>query len=153
MKNNNKLVFLFALLCLVASLTFAQGPTNVQQSAQRLDAATTVGTSATSAATITITVPANQYFYLTGIDITNCAGASAVTAAAVTTITTTNFAGTTPAWTIGSGTTAGACQPTISPTFSVPLKSATPGTNVTVVLPTFATNQTVRVNVYGYFGY
>jgi hypothetical protein len=141
------------LAAFVAAGAFAQSYTQalptIQQASQRLDAATIAGTSAASGGTITITVPGNLYFYLTGIDITNCAGATAVSAAAVTTVTVTGLAGS-PIWTVGSGTTAGACQPTISPVFSAPMKSATPGTNVVFTLPTFATNQTIRVNVYGY---
>jgi len=145
-----KLVSKILLLAAFAAAgVFAQAPAPTQQASQRLDAAVIAGTAGSTGATITITVPGNLYFYLTGIDITNCAGASAVSAAAVTTVTVTGLAGS-PIWTVGSGTTAGACQPTISPVFSVPLKSATPGTNVVFTLPTFATNQTIRVNVYGY---
>lgn len=125
------------------------GASPVQQSATRADAATAAGTSATSAATITISAVGNQYFYLTGIDIQNCAGASAVTAATPTTLTTTNFAGS-PAWTVGSGVGAGLCT-SQNVQMGMPLKSAVPGTATTFVLPTFATNQTVRVNVYGYY--
>lgn len=136
------------LLPFLAGLAFGQA--SVQQAAQQLTAATVVGTSATSAATVTITVPQGQFFYLTGVDIVNCAGASAVTAAAVTSITTTNMGGV--AWTIGSGVTAGLCQPAPVTTFGpAGLKSAAAGTNATFVLPTFATNQTIRLNVYGYF--
>ena len=55
--------------------------------------------------------------------------------------------GTTPVWTLGSGTTAGACQPVINDVYASGLKSNTSGTAVTFVLPTFATNQTLRVQV------
>lgn len=145
-----KALRLTALLALAAALTFAQAPTATQQSGTRLDAATTSGTSASTGATITITPPGGQYFYLVAIDITNCAGSSAVTAASVTSVTTTNITGG-PAWTIGSGVAAGLCQPTIALSWANGLKSTTAGTASTFVLPTFATNQTVRVNVYGYF--
>ena len=50
------------LLVLLAAACFGQGPTTVQQSQTRLDAATIVGTSVTSAATITITVAGGQFF-------------------------------------------------------------------------------------------
>lgn len=144
-----KLIFaLLAALLLAPAAAFAQ--TAVQQSPTRLDAAQFVQSSTTSAATITITPPAGQYVYVTNVEITNCAGATAVTAAAVTSVTTTNLGG--AAWTLGSGTTAGACQPSpINGPFALPLKSSSPGTAATVVLPTFATNQTVRVSVYYYF--
>lgn len=141
-------------LLAVALLPFLLGPAvaqqRVQQDATRLDAATTVGTSKTSAATITIAAVSGQYFYLTGIDITNCATGTAVTAAAPTDITSTNLNG--AIWTVGSGVTAGLCQPqSISNFGPAGLKSAAPGTATTVVLPTFATNQVVRVSVYGYY--
>lgn len=132
---------------MVAALAFGQS-TPTQQAAQRLDAATLAATNVTSATTSTITVPAGYYFYMTGIDIQNCAGGTAVTAAAPTTITTTNFSGS-PAWTVGSGVTAGLCT-SQSVQMGAPLKSAAAGTNVTFVMPTFATNQTIRLNVYGY---
>lgn len=116
----------------------------------RSDAAVIVGTSKTSAATITITVPSGQYFYLTGYDVVNCATGTAVTPAAPTDITSTNMSGIT--LTVGSGVTAGLCQPSpVSNLGPGGLKSGAPGTNVTFVLPTFATNQIVRASFYGYF--
>ncbi len=133
-----------SLLCTVPSVA----QTLVQQSATDLTAATIAGTSQTSAATITIAAVAGQSFYLTGIDITNCAGASAVTAAAPTNITTTNLPGS-PKWMVGSGATAGLCQ-TESFAYTKPIKSGA-STATTFVLPTFATNQTINVNVFGYY--
>jgi hypothetical protein len=59
--------------------------------------------------------------------------------------------GTTPIWMVGSTSTAGICNPPVVFNGPVPLKSNSPGTNVTFVLPTFATNQIVRVNVWYYF--
>ena len=142
------LVAALGFLCLAAPAVHAQ--TATQQSATHADAAQLVQTSATSAATLTLTPPSGQSVYVTGIEITNCAGSSAVTAAAVTSVTTTNLGG--AAWTVGSGVAAGLCQPSPSAgTFGIPLKAAAPGTAVTVVLPTFATNQIVRVSVYYYF--
>jgi hypothetical protein len=121
--------------------------TQTQQSASLNDGATLTATSSTSAATITLTPTGSTgYIFIHEIDVTNCAGASAVTAAAVTSITTTNIAGG-YSLTEGSGTTAGACQPTQVILFPKGLRSQNPGTNVTFVLPTFATNQTLRVNV------
>lgn len=109
--------------------------------------ATTTATSATSAATITIApnLPTDS-IYVYEVDVQNCAGASAVTAAAVTTVTTTNLAGAV-AFTVGSGVAAGLCQPV--QVFAPPtgLKAQAPGLPVTLVLPAFATNQTIRVNV------
>lgn len=141
-----------ALTCGVALAQNAPtvpGASGVQQNGARLDASQLVGTSASTGATITLTALAGQYIYVTGVEITNCAGASAVTAAAVTSVTTTNLGGAT--WTVGSGATAGLCQPSpAAGLFAMPLKSTIPGTNVTLVLPTFATNQTVRVSAYYY---
>jgi hypothetical protein len=109
------------------------------------------GTSVATGGTITFTPPSGQYFYTTSVDITNCAGASAVTAAAVTTVTTTNVPGAI-AWTVGSGVAAGLCQPTVYQNFGPGgLKSSAAGTATVFTLPTFATNQTIRMNVYGYF--
>lgn len=142
------LVAALGFLCLAAPAVHAQ--TITQQINSHADAAQFVSTSATTATTITITPPAGQSVYVTGVEITNCAGASAVSAAAVTSITTTNLGG--ASWTLGSGVSAGLCQPSPSAgTFGLPLKSAAPGTAVTIVLPSFATNQTVRVSAYYYF--
>lgn len=114
---------------------------------------TGVGHSHTGSATITIAAPpTGQFVYITGIDISNCAGASAVTAAGPTYITTTNLTGA-PQYQLGSGVTAGLCTATVSGvSLSSPLKSTTAATAVTFVLPAFATNQTVSVNVYYYVG-
>lgn len=124
--------------------------TTTTQTAYHADACTAAGQSHSSAATITITPPGGSYVYICGVDIENCAGASAVTAAAETFVTTTNLTGS-PQWMIGSGTTAGACQPPAHYSFAPgSVKSAQIGTAVTFVLPTFATNQTVNVNVWYY---
>jgi hypothetical protein len=109
-------------------------------------------TSATSASTITISPASSNFIYVTMITIENCAGA-AVTGAAPTSVTTTGLGGgTTPVWLVGSTSTAGICNPVSGYWGGPPLKSNTQGSNVTFVLPTFATNQTIRVNVW-YFEY
>ena len=143
---------LVALGTPVVSWAQSSVATRVQQDSQILQAATAVGTSVTSASTITITPPAGQFVYVQEVDVANCAGGTAVTAAAPTTITTTNLTGS-PAFTVGSGVTAGLCQPFPTVVYPNGLKSSSPGTNVTFVLPTFATNQTVRVNVAYSFGF
>ena len=141
------LVAALGLLCLAAPAVHAQ--TATQQSATHPDAAQLVQTTVTSAATLTLTPPSGQSVYVTAVDISNCAGASAVTAAAPTSVTTTNLGGAT--WQVGSGVTAGLCTLSATGVFALPLKSAAPGTAVTFVEPTFATNQTVRLTVYYYF--
>lgn len=133
----------------VRAQTSILSATPVQQVAADLTVATSVGYSRTSAATITITPQAGQYIYITGIDASDCATGTAVTAAAPTYITTTNLTGA-PQYQMGSGVTAGLCQPTLNPAWTRPLKSTTPGTAVTFVLPTFATNQVISLNVYYY---
>lgn len=144
------------LLALAASLfttafAVAQVPTQVQQNPTRLDAATGYQTSAASAATITVPGISGQFIYVTALDIANCASGTIVTGAAPTSLTTTNLGG--ASFQIGSGSSAaGQCTP--SPTngaFLSPVKAAQQGTNVTFVLPTFATNQTVRVGVWYYY--
>lgn len=153
------LVFLIALALLPAR-AFAQaqsGPTPpgalgvVVLPVERSDAAAAVGHSHTTGATITISAGTagspTQSVYITGLDISNCQG-TAVTAAAPTYITTTGLNGS-PQYQVGSGpATAGTCTPTSVINFTAPLKSATPGTNVTFVLPSFITNQVISVNVY-----
>lgn len=144
-----RLILVLGLLALAAQApTYAQQAqpaTPVQQTATHVDSATQVTTSATSAATLTLTPNSGESVYIHTIDISNCAGTSAA-AAAVTTITTTNITGS-PAWTMGSGATAGLCTQAFSIQYPFGVKSATPGTAVTFVLPTFATQQTIRLNV------
>lgn len=140
-----------ALAPIAAQAQVAQG-NPVYWNASRQDVAQLVATTATSATTLTITPPSGQSVYVTEIRVTNCAGASAVTAAGVTSVTSTNLGG--YAYTVGSGVTAGLCAQDTADTFSgAGMKSAIPGTAVTVITPTFATNQTVRVSVYYYFAY
>lgn len=146
-----KRIVLFLLLFLAVSVAKAQVPASVQAVPTTLLASTGYQTSATSAATITVPGVNGQSIYVTNVEIANCAGAAAVTGAAPTTMSTTNLGG--AAFTIGSGSTAaGQCNaPATNGVFANPLKSASPGTAVTFVLPTFATNQTVRVNVWYYY--
>lgn len=145
-------VLLLGYTFLAPDLALAQSTNivGVQAQPSHLDAAQLVASSATTATTLTLTPPAGQSVYVTNIEITNCASATAVTAAAPTTVSTTNLGG--AAWTLGSGVTAGLCQPSpINGPFPLALKSATPGVAVTIVLPTFATNQIIRVSAYYYF--
>lgn len=159
-----KRIVLTLILLAVASFALGQatqGPTlpgavPTSQPAERADSATNSQHSHSTGATITLTAGAagsnTQSIYITGIDISNCQG-TAVTAAAPTYITTTGLNGS-PQYQIGSGpATAGLCTPTSSIQFSAPLKNATPGTNVTFVLPSFITNQVISVNVYYRLGF
>lgn len=140
--------FLLAVLLLGTLTAIGQqlGTIPVTPVTTQYDSCDQTGTSVTSAATITLTPSGGQYVYICGLDIYNAAGSSAVTAAAVTTMTTTNLSGS-PAYTVASGVTAGLST---NQMISIPgaLKAQAPGTAVTFVLPTFATNQSIRVNVY-----
>jgi hypothetical protein len=141
----------FLVLSLAAVLLLAAGAvaqTSTQQSPTDLTAATQVAHSHSTGATITVTPPAGQYVYVTGIDLSNCA-TTTITPATPVTITTTGFTGT---WTlyVGTGATAGLCQPQ-EIAWTRPVKSAAPGTAVTFVLPTFTTNQVIGMNVYYYY--
>jgi hypothetical protein len=148
-----RLLLVIALLELLGAPAFAQAPS---VPAWHKDASTLVQHSHTTGATITLPASGlgcqNCFVYVDGIDIANCAGASAVTAAAPTFITTTNLAvqgATAPQYMLGSGVAAGLCQP--SPVVQLPhggIHSAVAGTAVTFVLPAFAANQVVSVTVY-----
>lgn len=109
---------------------------------------TKFATNATSNTTLTITPASGMFLYVTMITIQNCAGA-AVTGAAPLTITSTNLGGgITPAWTVGTAGTAGMCNPLDGYWGGAPMRSNTPGSAVTFVLPTFTTNQVIRINVF-----
>lgn len=153
----------FFILALSASM-FAQatqGPTlpnavPVVSPAERSDACNLVQHSHSTGATITLTAGTaggpQGSIYICGIDIMNAQG-TAVTAAAPTFITTTGINGS-PQYMVASGpAAAGTASPVASFQFSAPLKSATSGTNVTFVLPSFITNQTISVNIYYRLGF
>lgn len=155
---------ILALVLSVPTVTWAQGtqgPTSpggipVVLPVERGDAATNVQHSHTTGATLTLSAGAaggpSQSIYITGLDISNCQG-TAVTAAAPTYITTTGINGA-PQYQVGSGpATAGTCTPVSTIQFTAPLKSQTPGTNITFVMPAFITNQVVSVNVYYRLGW
>lgn len=161
--NRIRIWLVIGILLLPASL-YAQGtagPTpagavTVVSPVERADSATNVAHSHTTGATITLSAGSaggpTQSIYVTGLDISNCQG-TAVTAAAPTYITTTGLNGS-PQYQVGSGpATAGTCTPTSVIMFSAPLKSQTPGSNITFIMPAFITNQVVSVNVYYRLGY
>ena len=146
---------LLAFTLILAALAFAPAVALAQQNAAatpvtltgaRGDNSDRIATTASSATTLTLTPAVGEYVYVYYIHISNCAGATAVTAAAVTTVTSTAIGnGTTPAWTMGSGVTAGLCHQVIDTVFPTGLKGNTAGTAVTFVTPTFETNQTIRL--------
>lgn len=125
----------------------AAGQAATQAVPQHLDAAQFYATTVTTATTLTLTPAAGQSVYLTSVHISNCAGSSAVTAAAPTSITSTNLNGLT--YQMGSGVTAGVCIQESTDLWPNGFKAAAPGA-VTIVMPTFAANQTIRVGVSWY---
>lgn len=130
-----------------------QVASTVQQSSARLDSAAQYASSASTGATLTLTPNGGETIYIYTVEIDNCSNATGGTVGAVLSLTTTNITGS-PAWTLGTGsTTAGAlggpglCQPSLKIAYPTGLKAQSPGTAVTFVLPTFAANQTIRLNV------
>lgn len=130
----------------------AQPAQTVQQTATHADAAVVCATSASTGGVLTFTPPGTQFFYLTEMDVQNVVGGTAVTPAAATTLVTANITGT-PTWTLASGVTAGTNTQSFSVEYPTGLKSISPSSAVTITLPTFATNQVIRVNACGYYGY
>jgi hypothetical protein len=145
------LAFFSLIFLLLVSSSFGQQGASIQVSGSRNDAATAVGHSHSSAATITLTPTTGQYIYVTGLDISNCETGTTVAVAAPTYVTTTNITGA-PQYQVGSGpgTSPGVCSPVSVIGFTTPLRSTAVTTAVTFVLPTFITNQIVSVNVYYY---
>lgn len=157
-------LILAGLFAISAGSANAQVAQQVTQSAQRLDAsqflqtpaggATACATVNTTAAngTVTITPPAGQYVYITGvyIDIT----ADVTGASQVATMSTTNITGG-PIWSLATIVPTAGANGTfrqISESYSTPLKSTAPGTAVTFV-PSAQTNHVIFcTRVAGYFG-
>jgi hypothetical protein len=140
-----KLLLSLGFTLAFASAAFAQAPPVVQQ-ASRLDVATGVCSTAPAinatqaVGTCTITPPAGQFVYFTGIYVANCADGTASMSAVQQNFTTTNLA----SLTIGTATISGSTITTapgaslcdqVSLPFATPLKSAAAGTAVTIVPP------------------
>ncbi len=147
---------LSALACM-AGPAFAQTQVAppVQQSATRSDAATLVGaitSSGTALAvntttTSTLTAPAGQFVYVTGITFEVCTNGTG-TAQNQVTFTSTGLSNN-PSFQYSIAATASICQRWSEP-FAAPLKSLTPGTNVTLVSPSAATNNSYNIRAYYY---
>ena len=151
--------FLLALSFL-AGLTgsaFAQAQVAppVQQSSTRSDAATLVGaitSSGTALAvntttTSTLTAPAGQFIYITGVTFEVCTNGTG-TAQNQVTFTSTGLSNN-PSFEYSIAATASICQ-RWSEVFSSPLKSLTAGTNVTFVSSSAATNNSYNIRAYYY---
>lgn len=153
-----RLALVLALSLGMSGVAFAQTIVPpVQQSGQRLDAATLMCTNTSSGTlnavntvtTATCTPPAGQYVYVTAFNFDVCTNG---TGSAVTnvTYTSTNLTGS-PVWVFSLGATADICQHW-GDAMATPLKSSQPGVAVTVVSPAAATNNSYSLRVYAYYG-
>ena len=154
-----RLALALAALCL-AGPAFAQNVApQVQQSSTMLNAANQVASTAAAvnatqaAGTVTITPPAGQFVYVTGLYVAACADGTVSVSSVQQNFTTTGFSGTLSietsyisAATITSNPGAIQCDRVTLP-FSVPLKSATAGTAITVVPPAQAAHMSFPIIV------
>lgn len=130
---------------------FAQA-VSTQQSASRVEAATAVAfaqAAVGSQSTATIAVPAGMFAYITGISADTCFDATGATAGVNVNYTSTNIQST-PSWSLSYVGTANTCNPPLREWFSVPLKSAQAGTNVTIVSPAGNAHAQFTIRVYYY---
>lgn len=142
--------FIASLLMLPLLCGLAFGQARTQQDPTRLDAATAVAVTASAVNnqyTATITVPAGQYAYITAISFDVCTNGTG-TAANQVTFTSTNLSGS-PIWPFSVAATASICQHW-QDVIPGGLKSSIPGTNVTVVTPAAAANNSYTVRLYYY---
>lgn len=135
--------------------SMALGQALVQQSPTRLDVATGVAAAVgaiNTQQTATITVPAGQYAYITAVGLSACQNATS-TAISVATFTSTNLAtqtgGTTPTWLLSAAATAQLCYFSFE-SYGQPIKSASPGTAVTIVSPAAVAQAGFGIRAYYY---
>jgi len=144
-----KRFFFAALAALWAGVASAQ--VAIQQNATHLDAATAVAfaqAAVGSASTATITVPSGQYAYITAIGIDLAQDGTGVAVANSNTTAMGNISGG-PQWTFSCPLTISSNCVGVRENFSVPLKSAAPGTNVTLTTGSGTHIQyTVRIYYY-----
>jgi hypothetical protein len=105
------------------------------------------GTAVNNQYTATISVPAGLYAYVTGLSFDACTNGTGTGVNQVT-FTSTNLTGS-PVWPFSLAATASICQHWTEP-LSSPLKSSVAGTNVTIVTPAAAANNSYTVRVYYY---
>ena len=139
---------IFALLAF-SGVAFAQA--SIQAIGTRLDVATAVAfatAAVNNQVTATIAVPAGQYVYITAISYDVAQNNTGTTAANNVQFTTTNISGSP----ILSTSVAGVANTTAHgfEGYAVPLKSAAPGTNVTVVSPAANATAAYTIRVYYY---
>lgn len=148
-----KLILGFLFAALLGVHAFAAGEVPIQQIPTRLDAcgATAYATAAVNnTATATITVPSGQYAYICTIEADVCADATGAVVQTNVTFTTTNLPSN-PTFQYSFASTANTCvNPPIKEPFLIPLRSAAPGTNVTVVSPAINLHNTYTIRVLYY---
>lgn len=149
-----KLLLSLLALPLLGSLAFGQAA--VQQSSIRSDAATAVAvstnyTTVNTQAVATITVPAGLYAYITRIELeaVQDGTATACVSCAFTSTGLGSGATASPQWGFSIAATADATLYR-DVNMATPLKSAAPGTNVTVTSPTAKTDLGFGIKVYYY---
>jgi hypothetical protein len=141
------------LIALIAALWagIASAQVAIQQNPTHLDAATAVAfaqAAAGAASTATITVPSGQYAYITGIGIDLAQNATGAVVTNVNTTAMVNVSGG-PQWSFSCVATANTNCVGVRENFPVPLKSAAPGTNVSLTATPSAQSQfTVRIYYY-----
>lgn len=152
-----KLLLSLAFLAGLCGVATAQQA--VQQTPQDLGAATwsVVGTNFNTINTqsvATVNVPAGQFAYITAILLTACQDATGTVAANLSFTSTGLGSGATasPQWAYGSALVVGSCisQPGLI-NFAKPLKSANPGTNVTITSPAAVAHTGFGIVIFGYF--
>lgn len=148
-------LLLAGLFSLVFAAAQAQqaGPVLVQQTGSRLDACNAIAY-ATAAVnnTATATIPAlsGNYAYICGISIDVCSSSTG-TAQTLVSFTTTNIPNL-PTFVYSTPALSTACiNPPIREWFAAPVKSAAPGTAVTVVSPAIAALNAYTIRVYYYY--
>jgi hypothetical protein len=153
---------LLSALALLALGSVASAQVIVQPSATKLDAAILVSSTApavnatVATGTVTITPPAGQYVYFTGIYVAACGDGTASTSSVQQAFTSTNLSGLTvqtsylSAATISTNPGSSQCDRVTLP-FATPLKSAAPGTAVTLVPPAQAAHMSFPIITTYYF--
>lgn len=151
MRQLTKSILGLAML-LLSSAAMAQ--TSVQQAASRSDVTTGVAVSTNfntvnTQGVATVSVQAGLYAYVTAISLEQCGNATG-TAATNVLFTSTGISGT-PSWQY-SATTANSLSTCTRQfeSFTIPLKSASAGTNVVITSPSALTNTAFGIRIYYY---
>ena len=163
MKKISSLLFLICAICVICGSVWAQAPTTIQQSGSRTDAAIFLATSlggattcatvntTTANGTVTVTPPAGQYVYITGVFIDLPSDTTGTTG--VATLSTTNITGS-PVWslaTLAAAAAAGATNRQIAEIYPTGLRAASPGPAVTFVPSAQIAHIALCIRVAGYY--